>query len=252
MTTEGDLIIGGASGAPGRLAAGTSGYVLTSNGAGAAFSWQAASGGSSSSPSGISFFQGISGLYPTIASMGLTTSYNQKSTFSATNGSAGVVLQESATLSSDYWEGVAGSYPTAPFTLTAVFSVFNGPSSGSPAAGVAILDSLTGKLMKFGIRFAGGSCGWNVGCWSTPTTWASDLVITSCAGAVLLGIIVKDDGTNLTVSFSTSGFAWTKAYTVAKSSSYLGSSGFNYLAAVVDSISSSVTTTVLAWNVTYP
>jgi hypothetical protein len=42
MTTAGDLIVGGASGVPTRLAAGTATYVLTSNGAGAAPSWQAA------------------------------------------------------------------------------------------------------------------------------------------------------------------------------------------------------------------
>ncbi len=40
MTTVGDIIIGGTSGTPERLAAGTSGYVLTSNGAGVAPSYQ--------------------------------------------------------------------------------------------------------------------------------------------------------------------------------------------------------------------
>lgn len=48
MTTTGDLLIGGTSGIPTRLAAGsTSGHVLTSNGAGAAPSWQAGGGGGS-------------------------------------------------------------------------------------------------------------------------------------------------------------------------------------------------------------
>lgn len=42
MTTTGDLIVGGASGAPTRVAAGTVDYVLTSNGAGAAPSWEPA------------------------------------------------------------------------------------------------------------------------------------------------------------------------------------------------------------------
>jgi hypothetical protein len=45
MTTVGDMIIGGTSGAPARLAAGTSAYVLTSNGVATAPSWQAAAGG---------------------------------------------------------------------------------------------------------------------------------------------------------------------------------------------------------------
>jgi hypothetical protein len=45
MTTAGDIIYGGASGVATRLAGGTSTYVLTSNGATSAPSWQAPSGG---------------------------------------------------------------------------------------------------------------------------------------------------------------------------------------------------------------
>lgn len=40
MTTQGDIIIGGASGTPTRLAAGTTGYAFISNGPGVAPSWQ--------------------------------------------------------------------------------------------------------------------------------------------------------------------------------------------------------------------
>lgn len=45
MTTEGDIIYGGASGTPTRLAAGTSGDVLQTNGSGAAPTWVVPSGG---------------------------------------------------------------------------------------------------------------------------------------------------------------------------------------------------------------
>ena len=45
MTTQGDIIYGGASGTPTRLAAGTANYVLQANGAGAAPSWVALAGG---------------------------------------------------------------------------------------------------------------------------------------------------------------------------------------------------------------
>jgi len=47
ITTEGDLIVGGAGGTPQRLAAGTTGYTLTSNGPGAVPSWQAGAGSAS-------------------------------------------------------------------------------------------------------------------------------------------------------------------------------------------------------------
>ena len=45
MTAVGDMLIGGTGGIPARLAAGTATYVLTSNGAGVAPTWQVAAGG---------------------------------------------------------------------------------------------------------------------------------------------------------------------------------------------------------------
>lgn len=45
MTTAGDLIIGGTSGTPDRLAAGTAGYILQTNGSGSAPTWVAVSAG---------------------------------------------------------------------------------------------------------------------------------------------------------------------------------------------------------------
>lgn len=45
MTTPGDLVVGGTAGAPGRLGAGTSGFVLTAHGSGTAPTWAAAAGG---------------------------------------------------------------------------------------------------------------------------------------------------------------------------------------------------------------
>lgn len=62
MTTAGDIIIGGTSGASTRLAAGsTAGHVLTSNGSGAAPSWQAGA------------FMGASGGHSTTTSVSNTT-----------------------------------------------------------------------------------------------------------------------------------------------------------------------------------
>jgi hypothetical protein len=52
MTTQGDIIYGGTSGTPTRLAGGTSSYVLTSNGSTSAPSWQASTGGSGGGGSG--------------------------------------------------------------------------------------------------------------------------------------------------------------------------------------------------------
>lgn len=84
MTTAGDTIYGGASGLPTRLAGGTSGYVLTSNGATSAPSWQAAAGGGASllgvnqyAPASLATYSTTSG---TLADVDAT---NMKVTFTA-------------------------------------------------------------------------------------------------------------------------------------------------------------------------
>ena len=56
MTTQGDIISGGASGAPGRLAIGTAGQVLTVNAGATAPEWAAASGGGGGGPESIERF----------------------------------------------------------------------------------------------------------------------------------------------------------------------------------------------------
>lgn len=71
MTTQGDIIVGGSAGTPSRLAAGTSTYVLTSNGPGQLPSWQPSSGGGSSGVT--SFSAGTTGLTPNTATQGDVT-----------------------------------------------------------------------------------------------------------------------------------------------------------------------------------
>lgn len=97
MTTAGDIIIGGASGSPTRLAAGsTSGHVLTSTGAGAAPSWQAASGGMTNpmTTGGDVIYGGASGTPTRLA-----------------NGSAGEVLTSAGGTDAPTWEPAGGSTP---------------------------------------------------------------------------------------------------------------------------------------------
>jgi hypothetical protein len=215
--------------------------------------------GGGSIPNGIFLFPGILGsspAYPTLANTGLLTAFNQLSTFSAINAAVGILLADSANTGSDHIEGVASAYPSIPFTLTAVVNSFRGPSSDSanPFVGVAILNSLTGKLMRFGIRWSGSStyiAQWNVGLWNSSTSWDADLLMTTFNGN-LLGIRVQDTGTTLNISFSIDGYLWTLAYSVSKSSSWLGSSGFNYLAAVLDPVGQVLSQTFLGWQVTYP
>ena len=75
MTTAGDIITGGASGTPGRLAVGTNGFVLTV--VAGAVAWAAASGGSQS---GIGSSIASGDVYPLFAAFGSVNSLNPNST----------------------------------------------------------------------------------------------------------------------------------------------------------------------------
>ena len=89
MTTAGDTIYGGASGLPTRLAGGTSGYVLTSNGATSAPSWQAAAGGAGTSVLGaLAYSSGAGGAWKTVTSSTLTD-------IDATNASLAITVPSS-------------------------------------------------------------------------------------------------------------------------------------------------------------
>lgn len=65
MTTGGDIIYGGASGTGTRLANGSSGQVLTSNGSTSAPSWQTAGGGSGVTGSYVSSYFGVASTWST-------------------------------------------------------------------------------------------------------------------------------------------------------------------------------------------
>lgn len=56
MTTQGDLIVGGASGTPGRLAKGTASQVLTMNSEATAPEWKDASGGGGTVPPAVKVY----------------------------------------------------------------------------------------------------------------------------------------------------------------------------------------------------
>lgn len=281
MTTQGDLIVGGASGAAQRLAAGIAGQVLTSGGPGVLPSYQpGASGGVASlnsltgaiaitgdssitvTPSGSSialhatggggggggllmlFPTLFGGPVPTIASTGLSTAYNQSASFTATNGSQGVILADPNSHGGSFPEGVVKAYPATPFTLTTVFSIPLGMTVNNVA--LVIASSLTGKLIAFAVQpSAGGIC---VFTFNTPASFNSTLATKSLGGCPILGFKIADDGTNLTLSASADGDYWPSVYTVAKSASWLGASGFNYLGASVAASNTGISSTLLYWN----
>lgn len=148
MTTEGDIIIGASSGTPARLAAGTSGYVLTSNGSGAEPSWQAAGGG------GSGFGNGEASLTAPVLSSFTEDNFGESTTASTiTPGGITAVLLSDPGLSgnNNALRSLLVSIPTpgSPWTLTARLR-FDTVLTNFMSFGIVLKDSTSGKYMLFG------------------------------------------------------------------------------------------------------
>lgn len=256
MTTVGDIIVGGTVtggiAAATRLAAGTSGDVLTCNGTGTAPSWQPPTGGGGGG-GGAGLFAG--GMNPASRSTaGLTTNVNQQGTFSMGDGTqtVGFYIADSMFSGGDELEGIVAAYPGSAFQLDALINI-QGPTGGSPGAfgGVAIMNTTTGQTMLFGLRWSGGAWQPYVMTYNSPTSFNSSLYSGSdlaLANADRVWLRLVDNGTDITCSWSLNNILYTQVYTVAKSSSFLGSGGFNYLGAVIDPVNNALAMTVESWN----
>jgi len=206
-----------------------------------------ATGGSS----GLVFpnWQGIEGVAPTLDDLSMPNAWNQQSTFSSANASAGAVIMDTESAGGDHHEGIYGDYPAAPFTLTAVFG---GQSLGEATyGGLAVLASPTGA----GIAAAGIPTG-NPYLWvlSFTTPDGEDTSLDNAAGfeAGILGTRLVDDGTNISFLFSTDGLMWTPIYSQSRTASPFSSDGPANLALVLNPYGGSADLQVLAWNITYP
>jgi hypothetical protein len=148
MTTVGDLIVGGASGAPTRLAAGTAGYVLTSGGAGVAPSWSAT---------------------------GTTTYTINWTTGAATNGNGTATITSASVVTLSIGAGVTAGYAsgtyTAPrvrvpmptgvvasrFRVTLRLASFSGKTGGTTPC--VTLENTGSAASKYGMYYAGTTIG---------------------------------------------------------------------------------------------
>lgn len=210
MTTAGDLIVGGSSGTPGRLAAGTSGNVLTSNGPGVAPSWQAASGGSSFPglvvpPAGITAPPSVSSL----------TAVNQStSTFADT--ASGIFMSQPAA-ATQYIAALVKAVPGVAYTFTVgMLPIYT--QTNYQAAGICLTDG-TG-FVTFTLEYANSPVIIATK-WAGFGTYTADYTSTAAYANVLnmpqaIWLRIQDDGTNRKTYWSWDGFNWNLLNSVSR------------------------------------
>jgi hypothetical protein len=216
--------------------------------------WTAAAGGGGGGASGL--FSQIMSATPTLSSTGLTTAWNQAGTFSATNAATGILINDTTpTPTGDINEGVLKAYPSTPFTLITLMSnpMFTPDSGAGPWINIVIASSPSGAVETFGMNKNASIyelCGIR---WSNPNTYSVYAFDTAINVAPFIWLKLKDDGTTVTLFMSGDGLAWQFAYSETKSSSFLGSSGYNYLGVGMDTHGAVYGgNTLMSWTITNP
>jgi len=166
---------------------------------------------------------------PTLSSpLNLSGNMNLQGSFVSTAAPAGISLADLTGKGSDFVEGILDTYPTAPFTLTWLSNAYSAGSYNN--CGLLVASGLTGEVMMFGYRWGSGGP-WNpwVLTYSTPNSSPGTAATPSIDANGLGWFSYYDDSSNITFSYSPDGIYYIQLYSVSKASSYLGSSGFNYI-----------------------
>lgn len=184
---------------------------------------QAAGGGGGGGGSGL-YSQVLSTL-PTITSTGFSTWVNQGSATLA-NGSTGLVLTAPSSGSTNIL-GVTKAAPSTPYTVTALIAMA-ADSANYPQTGIGWYDG--SSKIEFIMRQAqnGSEPHITVSDYSSPTAFAGNLGSGNVnSPSTPTWFQIEDDGTDVHYRYSQDGASFYEWYSVAKSSGYLGSSGYS-------------------------
>jgi len=200
---------------------------------------------------------------PTLSSLGMSTAFQQQGTFSASDIATGVLLQDTQAFgNADQVEGICMTYPGSAFTFTALIVTGGAAYTGTNAlaAGIFVAAGNDGTsriiMCSIGGNSAAGAANTQVGNTkfndaTSFDSWngASQMLFHGCP----LWLRYQDDGTNYTCSWSPNGVTFLPLYSEVKSSSWLGSGGFNFLGLYIDPHNTTdATLTVLSSSLTTP
>jgi hypothetical protein len=183
---------------------------------------------------------------PTSASTGLTSWLNQGSA-SVSDSAVGMCIDTPTSGTSANLTGRYKAAPTAPYTITILVAAtrysntFNG-------VGIGWYDG-TAKLHLLSYQLNGALPYLIVNKWDNVTTFnAADLTSSLNAFAQPIWLQIADDGTNVIFRFSQDGLNFNTLFTVAKSSGFLGASGYSNVIFFADPRGSRTLATVMSWT----
>jgi hypothetical protein len=221
--TNGQVLIGSTGNAPQAQTLSAGAGITITNGAGTiavSASGQASTG----------LYREVSSGTPTSASTGLSNWLNQAN---AVLNEGPIGMSIAATLSSNVMARFTPA-PLMPYKLRALIAATRNGTTGTQTAsvGIGFYDGFSKlHLLSYAIGFqSGGTPRLEVQKWSSPTvSVGNDVSVNNIYYPQPIWLQLQDDGTSVSFAFSHDGANFLTVFSVAKSSGYLGSAGYNNL-----------------------
>jgi len=196
------------------------------------------SGGVSWKWDGTKWAQSLLLVNPLIVAPPVAANWTPRNGAAISDVANGVQISMPAVTSNTYYMASVAA-PTAPYTIDADLTMNTIlPTTKATVGGVGWTDGTKVDYLLCGYVGNGSQCNLNQQSLVNFTT-------INTAGTTYYPIIgmgdiwlrIADNGTNITMSFSTDGITWTPVYTIAKASGYLGSSGYSNVGFLLNPVS---------------
>lgn len=193
-------------------------------------------------------YRQVMSALPTVSATGLQYWINQGAA-TLSEGAAGVSI--SAPSGVDALIARIGVAPSAPYTLTALIGATRN-STGFSEVGIGWSDGAKFHILSYVVGGSGGTPPTlQVVKWSSPTVRVGTDFSSSAVSYFPqpIWMQLKDDGTNVSFNFSQDGANFLTLFTVAKSSSYLGSLGYGNFILFVNPRGGQTIGTAMSWAI---
>ena len=179
-------------------------------------------------------YGGVITTVPTRANTGFTNTWCTKTGHTVTNGSRGI-SQLSGTNSATNWLGISRPAPTPPYTIQALVAPTNSNAANSGLFGFGWSNSTDcntpGASEMIIVTPTSTSSGFNPRVATSAGSGGVSFIV-NAAGPISLGsapywVQLTDDGTNVTIGWSTGGDSYVTLLSTAKSAGFLGSNGYS-------------------------
>lgn len=236
--TNGQVVIGSTGNAPQAATLSAGSGVTITNGAGSVTISAIGGGGSG-------LYNQVLSTTPTSSSSGLATWVNQGSA-SVADRATGVTIS-APNGSGDNWRGRTKPAPATPYTITVLVARAQNASSPTAIAALGWYDG-TAKLHLLSHLISSASTYIQVPKYNSPTSFNGTDFSTQQPISSPVWLRVSDDGTNVSFAYSMDGANFQTLYSVAKTSGFLGSTGYSNVGVFVDPINTDTDLTVMSYT----